>query len=125
MTAISPWLWIVGAVFLSITLFLQFNFIVLLILIMSVPRLLSLFRKKSNEEKRFFEIERWQRVVMTLLYFGLIAALLSGMSVTQVDPRARPPKTIASGQCPGRAAFRPLQHQNGIGELIGLWTCER
>jgi Zn-dependent protease len=95
-TAISPWLWIVGAVFLTVTLFLQFNFIVLLILIMSAPRLLSLFRKKSEEEKRYFEIERWQRVVMTLLYFGLIAALLFSMSVTQVAPPARPPKTIAS-----------------------------
>ena len=88
-TAISPWLWIVGAVALVALLFYRFNLLVLVILIMSLPRLWTLFRKKSEEEKRYFEIAIGQRAVMSLLYFGLIAALVYGMSHTQVDPRAR------------------------------------
>jgi len=93
-TAISPWLWIVGALALGALLFLRFNLLVLIILLMSIPRLVSLFRKKSDEEKRFFEVQPWQRVVMSLMYFGLIAALLYGMSVTQVDPRSAPAPVI-------------------------------
>ncbi|MEY2407868.1 MAG: hypothetical protein QOF48_538 [Verrucomicrobiota bacterium] len=89
-TALSPWLWIVGAVFLIGTLFVQFNFIVVLILIASVPRLLSLFRKKTEEEKRYFQIKAWQRVVMALMYFMLIGGLLYMMSISQVDPNPPP-----------------------------------
>jgi len=87
-TAISPWLWILGAVCLTALLFLHFNIIVLLILLMSLPRLLSLFRKKSEAERRYFEIPPWQRVVMSLMYFGLIVALLFGIRMTHVNPRA-------------------------------------
>ena len=82
----------------------------LLILIMSIPRLLSLFRKKSDEEKRFFEIERWQRVVMTLLYFGLIAALLFGMSLSQVEPNAdAPPRAPSKMHVDAAPAVRSIR----------------
>ena len=87
-TAISPWLWIVGAGCLATMLLIHFNLLVLIILIMSVPRVVSLFRKKSPEEKRYFELAAWQRVTMTALYFGLIAVLLYGMRISHVDPRA-------------------------------------
>src|ERR1700733_3332962 len=49
-TALSPWLWLLGfaiLVFLTVT---HFNFILLLILIFSLPRLFFLFRKKSDVE---------------------------------------------------------------------------
>jgi Zn-dependent protease len=96
-TAISPWLWIVGVVCLAGMLFLHFNIIVLVILVMSVPRLVSLFRKKSVEEKRYFEIEAWQRVIMSLSYFGLIVALLFGMKAAHLDPRTGEPP-VPAGQ---------------------------
>jgi Zn-dependent protease len=81
-TALSPWLWLVGLavlVFLTIT---QFNFILLLILITALPRLFSLFRRKTDEERRYFEVTPEQRMLMGLLYFGLIAALVLGMRLT-------------------------------------------
>lgn len=57
-TALSPWLWLVGfAIMIGLTI-LRPNFIVILILIMSVPRLFSLFRRKSDEERRYFEVTR-------------------------------------------------------------------
>src|SRR5437762_1870684 len=55
-SALSPWLWLVGAAVMLGLLFVHFNFIVLLILIMSLPRLVSLFRKRTEEEKRYFEV---------------------------------------------------------------------
>jgi len=85
-TAISPWLWLVGFAVMVGMLFVAFNPIVIFILALSIPRLVSLFRKQSAEEKRYFEVEPWQRMVMSALYFGLAAALLLGMKLAYVDP---------------------------------------
>lgn len=89
-TALSPWLWVVGAVVMGAMLILKFNVIVLLILIFSLPRLLSLFRKKSPEEIRYYEVTPGRRLLMGGMYFGLIAGLLFGMSATFVPMERRP-----------------------------------
>jgi len=78
-TALSPWLWLVGTLVMVGLLVIHFNFIVLLILIMSLPRLFSLFRKRTEEERRYFEVTPGQRFSMAVLYFGLAAALALGM----------------------------------------------
>jgi Zn-dependent protease len=83
-TALSPWLWLVGfsmMVFLTVT---HFNIIVLLILVFSVPRLFSLFRRKSENEQRYFEVMPAQRWSMAAMYFGLIALLVLGMEMTLI-----------------------------------------
>jgi Zn-dependent protease len=83
-TALSPWLWIVGftvLVFLTIT---HFNFILLLILVFSLPRLFFLFRRKSEAELRYFEVTPAQRWTMAALYFGLIGFLVFGMQLTHI-----------------------------------------
>lgn len=91
-TAISPWLWLVGAALMVGFLIVQyrvshqFNLIVLFILLLSMPRVFSLFRKKKPEEEQFFEIELWQRLVMSILYFGLVGALVLGMILTHFHP---------------------------------------
>jgi Zn-dependent protease len=88
-TAISPWLWLVGAAVLAGLLWVRFNLLVLIILLLSLPRLWSLFRRRSEEEERFFEVRPGQRVAMAGLYFGLIGALVLAMSLTQVTPPAK------------------------------------
>jgi hypothetical protein len=60
------------------------NFIVVLILIFSVPRLLSLFRAKSDEERRYFEVTPAQRGLMAAMYFALIALLVLGMKLSHI-----------------------------------------
>src|SRR6266480_2882987 len=55
-TALSPWLWLVGLVIVGVLMVTHFNFILLLILIFSLPRLFSLFRKRTAEEARYFEV---------------------------------------------------------------------
>jgi len=83
-TALSPWLWLVGAAVVVGLLILHPNFILALILIFSLPRLWSLFRQKSPEEQRYFEVTPGRRLVMAAMYFGLISFLLFGMALTHI-----------------------------------------
>jgi Zn-dependent protease len=87
-TALSPWLWLVGFVVMLFMVITHFNFIVLLILILSVPRLFFLFRSKSPEELRYFEVTPMQRWSMAAMYFGLIILLVLGMETAHVEQDA-------------------------------------
>ena len=89
-TALSPKLWLVGLVIIGIMMYVHFNFILLLIVIMSLPRLFSLFRKRSTEEARYFEVTPQQRWIMGTMYFGLIVLLVAGMVASQVRTEDRP-----------------------------------
>jgi len=81
-TALSPWLWLLGFVILAGLTYLHFNFLLLLILLLSLPRLFSLFKEKSDEERRYYEVTPSQRMIMATMYFGLIAFLVLGMQIT-------------------------------------------
>ena len=85
-TAISPWLWVIGLAVLVAQLFVHMNFLLIMILVMSAPRVFSLFRRKSDEEKRYFEVTPKQRFTMAILYFGLVALLVAGMHYSYVIP---------------------------------------
>ena len=78
-TALSPWLWVVGLFVLGWMAWTHPNFIIWLVLIISLPRIFSLFRKRTEEEQRFYEVTSAQRWTMATMYFGLIAALVFGM----------------------------------------------
>jgi Zn-dependent protease len=84
-TALSRWLWIPGFAMLIWFGWKYPNFIVWLIVLLSLPRIFSLFRKRTEEERRYFEVTPAQRWTMSILYFGLIAVLLFGMHVAQED----------------------------------------
>jgi len=73
--ALSPWMWLVGFAIMLWFAVTRPSIIIWLLLVMSVPRLLSLFRKRTAEEVDFYTITPAQRVKMALMYFGLIAAL--------------------------------------------------
>jgi Zn-dependent protease len=85
-TALSPWLWLVGLVILVGLTLSQPNFLLILILILSVPRLFFLFRRKSAEELRYFEVTPGQRWAMGAMYFALVAFLVMGMRLSHVQP---------------------------------------
>jgi Zn-dependent protease len=78
-TALSRWLWLPGFAMLLWFGWKFPNFIVWLIVIASLPRIYSLFRKRTEEERRYYEVTPTQRWTMSILYFGLIAALALGM----------------------------------------------
>jgi Zn-dependent protease len=83
-TALSPWLWIIGFIILVFMTITRFNFLLLVIVIFSLPRLFSLFRKKTAEEQRYFEVTPGQRATMAAMYFGLILFLVFGMDLTHI-----------------------------------------
>ncbi|MFT5905391.1 MAG: Zn-dependent protease [Cryomorphaceae bacterium] len=87
-TALSPWLWAVGIVCAGAFAVYHPSFIIFLIIIFSLPRLFSLFRKKSEAEKRFYEVTPTQRLTAGIIYFGLIFLLGYGMLHTMVNPAA-------------------------------------
>jgi Zn-dependent protease len=88
-TALSPWLWLVGAAVMLGLLVIHPNFLVALILLVSLPRLWSLFRKKSDEQRRYYEVTPGRRLAMAGMYFGLIVFLLLGMAVTHIVPASQ------------------------------------
>lgn len=85
-TALSPWLWIVGFIVMIGLTINHPNFLLVLILVMSLPRLFFLFRAKTEEEKRYFEVTPRQRLNVAASYFGLIAFLYFGMQLTHIPP---------------------------------------
>lgn len=83
-TALSPWLWLVGLVIVLGMTIMHPNFILILILVFSAPRLFFLFRRKSEEELRYYEVAPAHRWNMGCLYFGLVALLVLGMQASHV-----------------------------------------
>jgi Zn-dependent protease len=83
-TALSPWLWVVGFLAMLGMVIARPGILLILILAMSIPRLFSLFRRKSDEERRYFEVTPGQRVQMGFMYFGLVILLVWAMSATHV-----------------------------------------
>src|SRR6267142_244532 len=84
-TALSRWLWLPGFALLLWFGWKYPNFVIWLIVLLSLPRIYSLFRKRIVGEQRYFEVTPSQRWIMSVLYFGLLAALLFGMYVAQLD----------------------------------------
>jgi Zn-dependent protease len=84
-TALSRWLWLPGFAVLIWFGWKFPNFVVWLIMLLSLPRIYSLFRKRSEEERRYYEVTPAQRWTMSILYFGLIALLVFAMHLAQND----------------------------------------
>ena len=85
LTALSRWLWLPGFAVLIWFGWKFPNFVVWLMVLLSLPRIYSLFRKRTEEERRYYEVTPVQRWTMSILYFGLIAVLIFGMQLAQRD----------------------------------------
>lgn len=91
-TALSPWLWIAG--YLALGGYLGWEiaqghgpgFMVILVLLLGLPRLFSLFRRRDPEAQRYFEVPSDKRWTMGAAYFGLVALLAAGMRLSHVTP---------------------------------------
>jgi Zn-dependent protease len=84
-TALSRWLWLPGFAVLIWFGWKFPNFVVWLMVLLSLPRIYSLFRKRSEEERRYYEVTPGQRWTMSILYFGLIGVLVFAMHLAQND----------------------------------------
>ena len=75
--ALSPWLWLPGLALL-VGMMIQrgsVNVVLILILFAAVPKVWSLFKAKSEAEKRYYEVALPHRIVIALLYFSLAGLL--------------------------------------------------
>jgi Zn-dependent protease len=97
-TALSRWLWLPGFALLLWFGWKYPNFVVWLIVLLSLPRVYSLFRRRSEEEKRYYEVTPAQRWTMSILYFGLIIALVSAMHLAQNDLHERGVRAHGKGR---------------------------
>lgn len=84
-SAMSRWLWIPGFLLLLWFGWRYPNFVIWLMVFLSLPRIVSLFRKRTEEERRYYEVTPTQRLTMSILYFGLILTLIFGMHLAQRD----------------------------------------
>jgi Zn-dependent protease len=84
-TALSPWLWLPGFAALGWLAWTHPNFIVWILLFASLPRIISLFRRRTEEEQRYYEVPPAQRWSMAIMYFGLIGTLVLGMHVSHLQ----------------------------------------
>jgi hypothetical protein len=65
---------------------------------LSLPRVISLFRKRTEEERRYYEVTPAQRWTMSILYFGLIVTLIFGMHLAQRDLHEQGIRAHGQGQ---------------------------
>lgn len=88
-TAISPWLWAPG---LGILVWMMFQSpmspVLFFVLIAAIPRVISLFRHRNDEEARYFELSSRQRIEMAAWYFGLAVFLFFAMNHVIEDLQA-------------------------------------
>ncbi|SEW30808.1 site-2 protease family protein [[Clostridium] fimetarium] len=75
-TAISPWLWLIGLPIAVVFLFKYFNPILLLILILGISEIIKQFK---NPNKEYFKVKPLNRLLFAIVYFGLLATLGLGM----------------------------------------------
>jgi Zn-dependent protease len=87
-SALSPWLWVVGIVLLIVVLMQSsWNLFLLVIVGLSLPRVFSLFRKRTETERRYFELTSKQMSWMGFQYFCLAGMLgyLMHMTHQQIE----------------------------------------
>lgn len=85
-TAISPWLWIIGLALLIPYLLWNLSgsgIFILFIVFSSLPRVWRQFQRRNEPEmRRYYECAPWQRAVASVAYFGLVLFLAVAMSET-------------------------------------------
>lgn len=87
-TALSPWLWLPGLAVMGWLAWMRpYSFMIWLVLLFSIPRVISLFRQRTDEEQRFYEVSPERRWAMAGMYFALIAALFYGMNASESQIR--------------------------------------
>ena len=78
--AISPWLLLPGLAVLGwFMMEYGFNFIVVLIFVLALPKVWRLFWSRTPEEQLYYELEPAKRMIMGVSYFGLAGLLFYQM----------------------------------------------
>lgn len=87
-TAISPWMWLVGVFGITVLVITHPNPIIILIAIVAVYETYTrfkAFREGGEEVAAYYAITKRDRIITTAVYFGLIASLAIAMFYTHVE----------------------------------------
>jgi Zn-dependent proteases len=76
-TAISPWLWLIGLPIIVVYMFVYPNPILVLLLILGIIQIVDQFK---NPVKEYYSVKPSTRVIFAIVYFGLLALLGLGMT---------------------------------------------
>jgi Zn-dependent protease len=80
-SAITKWIWPIGLVALGAGAWFTQNIVLLLLFGVGIFQMISRFR--ANEKTPYYAISTGSRILVTLMYFGLIAALALACYVLQ------------------------------------------
>ena len=87
MAAMAPWMWFVGLGAVAALLFIAPNFILLIILLfggMEVWRRWQARKTRSLEQAAYYRVSPRNRLIVGLVYVGLIAVLAFGMAESHI-----------------------------------------
>jgi Zn-dependent protease len=88
MAAMSPWMWLVGVFAMVVAVFAFPNPIIILIALLGIFETYRRFKAlRSGDEKvrAYYRVTPRQRVLVGLVYVGLIAVLVLGMDATHLQ----------------------------------------
>jgi Zn-dependent protease len=85
-SAIHPYLWVLGFVGLVALVFIAPNPLLIVIVLIVALELWRRWQERGRPEAAsYYQVEPWQRVVVTAGYFGLAALLVLGMNASFVE----------------------------------------
>jgi Zn-dependent protease len=85
-SAIHPYLWVLGFVGLVALVFIAPNPLLIVIVLIVALELWRRWQERGRPEAAsYYQVEPWQRVVVTVGYFGLAALLVLGMNASFIE----------------------------------------
>lgn len=81
-SAISLWLWVIGVVIAVAMLVWSPNLLLVIVVLSSLPHMWKRFRNRKTD---YYQISPERRIIMSTLYFGLLALLAAGMALSHVQ----------------------------------------
>ena len=86
MAALSPWMWFVGFAGLVALVFVFPNPIILLIVLFGAMETWRRWKeRKSPAAQEYYRVSPRDRILVALVYVGLIALLVVGMDATHIE----------------------------------------
>jgi Zn-dependent protease len=86
MAALSPWMWIIGfAALVALTIAFPNPIILIIVLLGGLETWRRWRERKSPEAQRYYKVSPRDRLLVALVYVGLIALLAFGMTETHIE----------------------------------------
>jgi Zn-dependent protease len=86
MAALSPWMWFVGfAALIAVTVLFPNPIMLLILLVGGMETWRRWKERKSGEAEEYYKVSPRDRVIVALVYIGLIVLLALGMNETHIE----------------------------------------